>query len=103
MKAIVAGSATDELAGMPDAVKVEYLKKKLAASYERESRHALAASSLDELVSYAIFHLQNIDTMNSCGAVARRSIARLTIHLRRSMETIADGREYVPPPLPRIR
>jgi hypothetical protein len=99
MKAIVAGNATDEMAGMPDSVKVEYLKRKLAASYERESRHALAASSLDELVSYAVFHLQNIDTLNSCGAPARRSIARLAIHLRRSMEEIADGREYHPPRL----
>ena len=87
----------NELDSMPDAVKIEYLKRQLAASYERESRHALAASSLDELVSYAIFHLENIDTMISCGAVARRSIARLTVHLRRSMETIADGREYIPP------
>lgn len=97
MRATVANSKPIELDAMPDAVKVQYLMRQLAASYERESRHAIAASSLDELVSYAIYHLENIDTMTSCGAVARRSIARLTIHLRRSMEQIADGREYSPP------
>lgn len=92
-----ATEAEAELARMPDHLKVEHLTRKLEASYERESRHALAASSLDELVCYAIHHLQSIDTMNSCGTPARRSIARLAIHLRRSMERIADGEQYQPP------
>lgn len=92
-----ATEAEAELARMPDHLKVEHLRRKLDAAYERESRHALAASSLDELVCYAIHELGNVSALNSCGTVARRSVARLALHLRRSIERIADGEQYQPP------
>lgn len=73
------------------------LKNQLDKSIARESAHALAASSLDELVSYVMFKLQCISGLESCGPVAHRNITKLHHHMKAAMERIAEGHEYQPP------
>ena len=74
-----------------------HLKNQLDKSIARESAHALAASSLDELVTYVMFKLQYIGGLDACGPVAQRNIAKLRQHMKQAMERIAEGHEYQPP------
>lgn len=74
-----------------------HLKNQLDKSIARESAHALAASSLDELATYVMFKLIYLEGLDSCGPVAKRNIARLRQHMKQAMERIANGDEYQPP------
>ena len=90
--------ATQEtLAGMGPQAYARHLKNQLDKSIARESAHALAASSLDELATYVMFKLQYLGGLEACGPVAKRNVAKLHQHMKQAMERIANGDEYQPP------
>lgn len=87
----------ETMAVMGPQAYARHLKNQLDNSIARESAHALAASSLDELVTYVMFRLQAIGGLDSCGPVTKRNVAKLREHMRLAMERIAEGHEYHPP------
>lgn len=75
--------------------RLQVLELELHRSIARESRHACAAGSMDEMISDLIIELRDIAGLKMCNTVVRKNLMRIVLRCEKDIAAISSGVEYV--------